>query len=161
MKKEDVIADCRSLFNGVTPLDFDCGKLCGGKCCRGDEDTGMLIFPGEEKLLEGEFEIRRGSFSIAVCSGTCRRSKRPLACMIYPLFPLAVKDENGGITVKVVRDIRAHCPINDSGTEVKKRFARAVKRTGEYLLLNDETKKFLLEISNELTEIENLYKKWK
>ena len=52
MKKENVIKSCYSVLRKTTPLDFDCGKICNGKCCKGDENTGMIIFPGEEEFLD-------------------------------------------------------------------------------------------------------------
>ena len=47
----NVIESCYSVLRRTTPLDFDCGKICNGKCCKGDEKTGMLLFPGEEKVF--------------------------------------------------------------------------------------------------------------
>ena len=52
MKKEKVIESCYSQLRKVTPLDFDCGKICNGKCCKGDEKTGMILFPGEEEFID-------------------------------------------------------------------------------------------------------------
>ena len=52
MKKEKVIESCYSQLRKVTPLNFDCGKICNGKCCKGDEKTGMILFPGEEEFID-------------------------------------------------------------------------------------------------------------
>ena len=57
MKKENVLKSCYALFRNITPLNIDCGKLCGGKCCKGDDKTGMLLFPGEEKLIDRDINI--------------------------------------------------------------------------------------------------------
>lgn len=162
MKKESVIADCRTLFCNLTPLDFDCGKLCSRRCCGGDENTGMIIFPGEEVLLDRDITVKHGEkYDIAVCPGSCSRRNRPLSCMIYPFFPLASTDENGKTTITVTADIRADCPITDRDIKVRKRFLRAVRRAGAFLLLNEETKKLLLEISDDIIEAQELYDRLK
>ena len=60
----------------LTPLKGDCGKLCDCACCKGDENTGMLLFPFEETNLE----IRKNEAGerLAVCNGRCDRKTRPL-----------------------------------------------------------------------------------
>ena len=36
-------------LENITPLKpFKCGKLCAARCCSGDENDGMGLFPGEE-----------------------------------------------------------------------------------------------------------------
>ena len=60
MKKENVLKSCYALFRNVTPLDFDCGKLCDGKCCKGTDDTGMILFPGEENLIDKDISVKKG-----------------------------------------------------------------------------------------------------
>ena len=95
-------------LEAVTPLKpFNCGRLCSARCCSGDENDGMGLFPGEEELLKdcADFEIKKseGNFgeSVLVCRGECDRRKRPLACRIFPLFPLALENENGTVIVPV------------------------------------------------------------
>ena len=39
-----------SLLEEVTPLPADCGQLCGAACCKGDDETGMYLFPGERVM---------------------------------------------------------------------------------------------------------------
>ena len=99
----------RALIGERTPLQSDCGKLCGAACCQPDEDGqgGMYLFPGEETLLPGA----GGDFApIYTCAGTCAREERPLACRIFPLTP--VKKENGW---GVKMDVRARvCVISAS-----------------------------------------------
>ena len=93
MKKEAVIKTCYSVLRSVTPLTVDCGKICNGKCCKGDNKTGMLLFPGEENLIDPDMKVYKNEKgdSFAVCDGTCDRNRRPLACRIYPLFPVIKK----------------------------------------------------------------------
>lgn len=150
MKKEKVVLTCYSLLRKETPLSFDCGKICNGKCCKGDESTGMIIFPGEESFLDENIKIKEteAGFKIAVCNGNCNRNKRPLSCRIYPLFPLIT--ENG--SVKTIIDIRADCPLKNDGYKFNKAFLRKVKRVGKYLLLNEETRKTYESLSEEINE---------
>ena len=158
MKKENVIKTCYSLLRNVTPLDFDCGKICQGKCCKGDEKTGMLLFPGEETLIDPNISIYKNENgeSLAVCDGTCDRNMRPLACRIYPLFPV-IKNHNGEEYVEPEFDVRAvGCPLLTGGYGVSNRFLRSVKRVGKYLLLNEETAEFYRGLSDEISEYNEL-----
>lgn len=148
MKKENVLEACYSVLRKTTPLDFDCGKICGGKCCGGDDETGMLLFPGEEKFLDKNIKIieNENGDKIAVCDGKCDRNKRPLACRIYPLFPI-IYNEKGQDKIKVVFDIRANCPLSAGEYNFTRSFTKAVRRVGKYLLLNEETADFYKELS--------------
>lgn len=42
------------LLDHVSPIDGDCGKLCGAACCTsGDEsaeDLGIYLYPGEDAI---------------------------------------------------------------------------------------------------------------
>ncbi len=163
MKKENVIQSCYSLLRNVTPLKYDCGKICHGKCCKGDGKTGMLLFPGEENLIDPEIVIvkNENGDSFAVCNGTCDRNKRPLGCRIYPLFPVIKKDEQGEF-IEVNFDSRAQCPLTSGEYQITRCFAKRVERVGKYLLLNDETEKFYRELSDEIQEyivLKNFFKK--
>lgn len=157
MKKEDVIETCYSLLRNVTPLAFDCGKICEGKCCKGDNKTGMLLFPGEENLIDPKMKVYKNENgdSFAVCDGTCDRNRRPLACRIYPLFPL-ISFQNGEEYIKTEFDIRADCPLVSGEFEITREFAKRVKRVGKYLLLNKETAEFYRGLSDEISEYNEL-----
>ncbi len=162
MKKENVIKRCYSLLRNTTPLNFDCGKICNGKCCKGDNKTGMLLFPGEEKIIDPNINIleTEGGDKLAVCNGTCDRNRRPLSCRIYPLFPVVVNEE-GESRVKVCFDYRADCPLYLPDYKFNKRFVKGVRRVGKYLLLNEETKEFYMELSDACNEYYELFKKLK
>lgn len=132
----------------LTPLKADCGLLCDGACCRGDENTGMRLFPHEEstlRIIETEDGIR-----LAVCDGTCDRSKRPLACRIFPFFPTI--DEDGEIFVE--EDTRAAnvCPIIGHSDEIifDRRFLKAVRKVGEMLAQDEECRAFLEQVTEEI-----------
>ena len=122
-------------LENITPLKpFNCGKLCSARCCSGGDNDGMGLFPGEKELLESstDFEINdsEGNFGepVVVCRGGCDRRKRPLACRIFPLFPLAVERENEIVIVPVPdpRDegktwsepVHAPAPRSTAGSEL-------------------------------------------
>ncbi len=142
------------ILGSLTPLFVDCGQLCSCACCKGDEKTGMRLFPDEEtelKVIMTEDKKR-----IAVCDGTCERDKRPLACRIFPFFPTL--DEKGKIQVEL--DMRAHglCPLLECAEEpiFDPRFVKAVKKVGKILKKDRICREFLLESTEEI----NIYKKF-
>ena len=137
-----------NILGELTPLKADCGQLCGCACCKGDDKTGMRLFPHEESalnIIEASSNVR-----LAVCNGTCDRNKRPLACRIFPFFPTV--DEKGKVYVEL--DYRAAnlCPMVEHCDEIifDKRFLRAVKRVGKILAKDDECRKFLFESTKEI-----------
>ena len=88
------------MLERATPLPFDCGRLCGKRCCSGIQTgRGVYLFPGEEKLFAGEstwctveefvpeeVHFTGGGFLLNCC-GDCPRSMRPLSCRLFPLAP--------------------------------------------------------------------------
>ena len=52
MDSLSAVLRAHALLDALTPLKTDCGRLCDGACCQGDETTGMLLFPGEDALYE-------------------------------------------------------------------------------------------------------------
>ncbi len=48
----DKFKEAYKILDELTPLNIDCGTLCDKVCCNGDDDTGMLLYPGEELLYE-------------------------------------------------------------------------------------------------------------
>ena len=133
-----------------TPLHKDCGKLCGKKCCKGDEETGMLLFPFEKTTLAVKEE---NGVRVAVCSGTCNREERPLSCRIFPFFPYI--NAEGKIEVK--RDLRglSVCPLVAISDEVKwnRGFLFRVKRVGQLLKKDEAIFDFLKKQSEEIDTI--------
>ena len=86
-------------FSRLTPVDFDCGRLCRSRCCRGDNDAGMILFPHERELLETVDFLQIRTIPVygiqtdcAFCRGKCVRALRPLSCRIYPFAPLLSDD---------------------------------------------------------------------
>ena len=149
----DLYAALYRLFEGVTPLNADCGEVCGARCCAGDEAVGMLLFPQEPTVLP---VTQAGGRRYVLCSGSCLREQRPLSCRIFPLFPAA--DEKGHI--RAVPDARGAgvCPLVRQYENVRfdPRFVRRVRKAGRLLAKDAECLAFLREITSEIGEAEHL-----
>lgn len=148
-----------------TPLGFyNCGRLCDGLCCRGD-DRGMWLFPYEEELFKDKegFEIceTEGNYGypMVICSGECDRADRPLACRIFPLFPLVIEDEEK-IRIKVIYDPRAGmCPLARQKKEIDVSFIKEVYKAARYLIRDKKILEYMKAVSLELTEIIELQRR--
>lgn len=152
------------LLKDSTPLKFDCGLICSSKCCTGDDDMGMYIFPGEEVMFEGHEDFLSikpdklwdTDVLFAVCSGKCNRRYRPLSCRIFPFTPYI--DEKGRLTV--IEDPRAKyiCPLlfgeMDLGIDIS--FKRNVLNAFRVLIRDEEIRRFIRLFSCALDE----YKSW-
>ncbi len=101
----------------LTPIQADCGELCNKRCCKGNDEDGMILFPFEKDFLTSQrflaFSQKEG-FDTAVCKGRCKREWRPMACRIYPFVPVF----NGDI-IEIQPDPRATyvCPLVLHGSE--------------------------------------------
>lgn len=146
-KYERLYKKAKDIMEDKTPLKKDCGLLCDKACCKGDGETGMLLFPHEETGLN---IIEKDGVRLCVCDGSCDRSERPLSCMIFPFFPYITKEGR----VRVIPDIRGGeiCPIVRNFTEIKldRRFLRRVKKVGGLLSEDRECRAFLEGISREM-----------
>jgi len=155
-----------AILNNVSPLKFDCGVLCNGACCKGEKNTGMYLYPGEEIMYEsnpGLLKISKINFSDeyakdilhAVCNGKCERSFRPLACRIFPLVPYISAD--GSLTIR--EDLRAFnlCPLigQSKNQSFNMLFQRKVVNAFRLLINDEDIKLFIKYISSEI----NLYEK--
>lgn len=141
-----------ALLNDLTPLKYDCGEYCdGGACCASDypAEEGMLLFPGEEELYSdcAWADIKPAQFEglddarILVCNGRCRRSKRPLACRLFPLAPHMSK---GRFTAAIDRRAFAVCPLVGYGISAFDRaFVKACEQAFDVLAQDDECRKYL------------------
>lgn len=158
----DGLQKARELLEGVTPLAFDCGKRCTAACCQGGEEDGMLLFPDEERYYNdctwaSLKEDRLGKR--LVCHGLCERENRPLACRIFPLVIKAARQEEGGLKANIIMDVRAWpvCPLMKSGRNgLKTEFVSAVRDAAELLLREDKHRDFLLLLSYELKEYDDM-----
>ncbi len=164
MSTKTAIKRAYEIIGEKTPLYTDCGKVCNGACCHGDENAGMWVFPGEDEFLS-EFTLKENETNtVAVCNGTCERETRPLSCRIFPLFPMAiVSKRTGRIKIKPMPDPRAiHiCPLFRGEYEITEEFKTAVYRAGRVMLRDRRLKKFLLETTDFLTYLYTVREKLK
>lgn len=151
-----------ALLEDVTPIKADCGRLCEKACCRVEEEiTGMYLFPEENvmfrdlpsyaKLYDTDFEYDYGKYAdLFTCDGNCERSRRPLACRIFPLLPYCKEGEEP----EVIMDPRGRgiCPIARalSIDELDPEFVTAVKKVTGLLMKNPQTRKFVHELSKQV-----------
>ena len=142
MSEIHAVLAARELLENLTPLKTDCGRLCQGACCRGDEATGMLLFPGEEALYEGcafarvvptDFSLGGTPAQLLVCDGRCDRKNRPLACRLFPLF-LKFREDQPPV-LRMDARARAVCPLTDYGMKaLDPEFKQAARRAYDLLL---------------------------
>ncbi|MBR6766041.1 MAG: hypothetical protein IKM06_06105 [Clostridia bacterium] len=139
------------IIGNETPLKADCGKVCDCACCKGDENTGMLLFPYEETelLVKTTDEGNR----LAVCNGTCDRSKRPLACRIFP-FQITVNEKNRTF-VELDQRGRGICPLITLRDQVafNKKFISRLKKVGKLLKKDEKILEFLKKQTEETDQI--------
>ncbi len=141
-------AKISAILGDLTPLTADCGRLCGGACCKGDETLGMRLFPFEQTTLM--VHTLENGVRLAVCDGSCNRNERPLACKIFPFFPTI--DAHGKIYVEADYRGAAVCPLVTHTDQVlfDKNFLKAVKKVGKILAKDSETRAFLYETTAEM-----------
>ena len=160
MSAEKTIKKVYKILQNVTPLKSDCGKICDGECCKGDSNTGMLLFPGEEKILKNVdgFTIKEDGTNrmLLICNGKCNRNYRPIACRVFPLFPLLYED-----SIYVIDDPRAKgiCPLLRDEIKFNKAFERKVGKAGILLTKNKDTHEYLQSVSDEICEILSMTQK--
>ncbi len=159
------------LFDDVTPVQVDCGQLCGKSCCKGD-DSGMFLFPGEKevfRLLDPDWiKIEDTDFTyeyndktyktpIALCKGECDRFQRPLSCRIFPLTPYIGDD--GKIDVIVDPRGKGICPMAKAffPEDFDEVFVRNVKKAFVLLSKNKHVYTFLKEYSGYIDEFRRFY----
>ena len=163
--QKELLLQAYRMLENVTPLNIDCGMLCGHACCKGDDHTGMWLFPGEEALLKDspDFEILpckdNAGYPMVVCKGRCDRELRPLSCRIFPLFPLVKETEKGGITIEVIADPRARivCPLREKSS-MTTLFQLRMRRAAVKLLADPELRAYMLETSAFLEELREFQK---
>ncbi len=147
-----------ALLADTTPLKADCGLICSRRCCSGAQDKGMLLFPGEKTALDIKENSGR---RLAVCNGECDRRSRPLSCMIFPFFP--VIDSRG--KVKVDFDFRgiSVCPLisNSDVVSFNGKFFKNLLKAGKILAKDNDCRRFMKEITEEIDEAKSLYTKLK
>ena len=148
------IVDYQKLYDltsSVTPLQDDCGKLCGSICCRAGEDQalGMYLFPGEECMFTGRenwlrWEMRdpagddfprswKSPVYFVRCAKPCPREQRPLSCRFFPLSPHLLRDG----TLFLIHETMAlpySCPLIEKKMPLRTDFVDAVARCWKEML---------------------------
>ena len=156
------------ILDKVTPLQSDCGELCGKACCHSpEEDAGMYLFPGEEVMYSEAppwIKIQLSDFTygnnkpvlIAICTNQCQRERRPLACRIFPLTPYMAR--NGVMSIKIDPRAVLMCPLVKQFTPdiLDKNFIDSVIRVFRLLAKEREIQSFVLGISRLIDEEERL-----
>lgn len=150
----NAVLAARKKLDTLTPLKTDCGRLCGGACCQGDAQTGMLLFPGEDALyadcgfarvLDADFTLGSEAARLLICRGTCPRAERPLACRLFPLFLRF--NAQGGTHVVLDPRARAVCPLTDYGLEaLDGAFVAAAREAYALLMESDRCAAYLREL---------------
>lgn len=125
-----LIAAARALLENVTPLTFDCGTLCGHKCCTDfAPNVGVYLIPGEIELFDGSEDFlnwKRHSTKfydfapswdkhkhvwLMQCHKLCDREKRPFECRTYPLAPYLGES---GLEMRYAPWAYGVCPLADT-----------------------------------------------
>ena len=132
------------LLNRVSPLDFDCGRLCDAGCCtvEGSDEMGIYLLPGEDKIHDKKDhwlkwseestedydfpESWKGKVFFVQCAGPneCNRNMRPMQCRTFPLTPHI--DQDGELTL-VYNDMNLpyRCPLIEDEIPLNDDFVQA------------------------------------
>ena len=151
------------LLDRVSPIDTDCGLLCGAACCTPEkdpdaEDVGIYLLPGEEKIhskdddwLEWtedraeDYEFPdswKGKVCFINCKTppVCPREKRPIQCRTFPLTPHL--DENDELSL-IYNDLELPyaCPLIYEGIPLNDDFVKATLTVWKHLIRDPLKKK--------------------
>lgn len=157
-----------SFFEGVTPLEYDCGTLCEGACCRGDSRRGMYLFPGEEDMFPGQadawYDISETSIFLSTghtvklltCRGECPREERPLSCRLFPLMPYLTDDDL--VELRLDPKGMSICPIGQKNDEytIDDSFIDAAYDALEVLVRDEEVLEFISLLSDDYDAMNRL-----
>jgi hypothetical protein len=141
------------LLDRVSPIDGDCGLLCGSACCCAGEaevtaqgfKLGIYLLPGEEKLLwsenrgdlfewsvskaeEGDFpDSWSGNVYFIRCKTppVCQRDIRPLQCRFFPLAPHLLADGSLKLIRSPMNGLPYACPLISERHPLSAAFIRA------------------------------------
>ena len=150
------------LLDRVSPLDQDCGQLCGAACCtcgsktdpadfNAENDFGIYLLPGDEKMFsrkedwldweknhaeDYEFpDSWHGTVYFLHCKTApcCPRENRPLQCRFFPLAPHL--DENDVLhMVYQGGDLPYKCPLVSRKISLNEDFIRATFTVWKHLI---------------------------
>lgn len=146
----------------VSPLDQDCGQLCGAACCTcgsqtdscdlcGEDDFGIYLLPGEDKVFDRKedwigWEKNRaedyefpdswhGTIYFLHCKTApcCPREKRPLQCRFFPLAP-HLDEEDVLHIVYQDGELPYDCPLISQKIPLNKDFIHATYTVWKHLI---------------------------
>lgn len=147
---DNLYKQINEILDSTTPLRKDCGLVCDKSCCKGDEGTGMLLFPFEKTSLTVK---EKDGVRLCVCSGSCNRDERPLSCRIFPLFPYLSKEGE----LSIIPDVRGInvCPLVENYKSVRwsRAFNYKMKKIARLLIKDEETRAFIYNQSREIDSI--------
>ena len=140
------------LLNMVSPLDEDCGKLCGACCCtsvKEGSEMGIYLLPDKVQNREDpwltwtvedpedyEFPTSwKGKMFFVNCNGPekCKRESRPLQCRTFPLAPHITSDGELLMLYNDV-DLPYRCPLIDEEIPLNDDFVKATTTVWKHLL---------------------------
>lgn len=148
------------LLDAVSPVDYDCGTLCGAICCTygaqtGETDSnfdmGIYLLPGEEKLFTQhedwiDWTVEQaedydfpdswfGKIYFIRCKTppACRRSMRPLQCRFFPLAPHLNLDDELELILSPL-DLPYSCPLIKDKMQLNESFIQATYTVWKHLL---------------------------
>ena len=144
------------LLDKVSPVDYDCGKLCNAACCTCNDiedqgEMGSYLYPGEHKIHDrkddwlewsaeeaSDFEFPdswNGPVYFVRCKTppVCPLEKRPLQCRTYPLSPYITED---GLLEMVYNDedLPYSCPLIEEEIPLNDDFVRATYTVWAHLI---------------------------
>ncbi len=157
MANTELIEKARAVLAKVTPLAFDCGTLCGHKCCTDFEPgVGVYLIPGELPLFDGtedwinwqfhrtdEYDFapswgKHRQIPFMQCTKLCQREKRPFECRTYPLVPFL--QEDGDLVMRYSPWAMGVCPLTERYqlTELLPEFVTAAREAWLILMEDPE-----------------------
>ena len=142
----------------VTPVDFDCGKLCGEVCCVYDadethtEELVLYLLPGEELMYEDspDFELYymdsaeiryphswKDNIYLVKCKNPprCDRSIRPIQCRTFPLVPHISKNGEYHLVLDET-EFPYECPIIRDHIKLNEDFINVTYEIWKMLISN-------------------------
>lgn len=159
MADKRLLAEARAILANETPLDFDCGTLCGHKCCKDfAPNVGVYLIPGELDFFDGTEDWAKWRFhktkdfdfapswshhkkiAFLQCAGLCDRDreKRPFECRTYPLLPFLHDD--GTVEMRYSPWAQGVCPLTEryGVDQLRPEFVAAAKEAWLVLMEDPE-----------------------
>lgn len=144
------------LLDRVSPVDYDCGTLCGSICClctdaADAQEMGIYLLPGEDKIHDKkddwliwsvekaeDYEFPpswHGDVYFVRCTTPplCPRHLRPLQCRTFPLAP-HITEEGVFLLIKNCDELPYRCPLIEKQIELNPDFIKATYTVWKHLL---------------------------